>query len=155
MLSQWLGAIVQRRKFRPIKSVQELLLSIEPLVVGNRARYFAQLFQAIRIKVNDEMGALEALLKTSEQILKPGGKLVVITYHSLEDRMVKHFIKNGSLTGHQADQKSPFGEKKKWSLKPLTKKPILPSTHEIKKNSRSRSAKLRIAEKINKPPITS
>ena len=140
-------AIVQRRRFRPIKTVQELLLCLDPLVMGNRSRYFAQLFQAIRIKVNDEMGALEALLKTSEQILRPGGKLVVITYHSIEDRMVKHFMKSGRLDGKRIEA-DYFSEKKKWSLKPLTKKPILPTALEIKQNKRSRSAKLRIAEKI-------
>ena len=140
-------AIIQRRKFRPIKSVQELLLCLDPLVMGNRSRYYAQLFQAIRIKVNDEMGALEALLKTSEQILKPGGKLVIITYHSGEDRMVKHFMKSGLLAAEKAGS-DYFLSKKEWTLKTITKKPILPTEDEIKRNKRSRSAKLRVAEKI-------
>ncbi len=142
-------AILTRRKSRPIQNTQDLLQCIEPFVIGNRSRYLAQLFQAIRIKVNDEMGALVALLKTSERVLRPGGRLIVITYHSVEDRIVKHFMKRGQIDGVQKATFSNRREDSPWSMRPLTKKPITPTDQEIKLNNRARSAKLRVAEKID------
>jgi len=107
-------------------------------------RYLAQVFQAIRIEVNDEMDALEKLLEQSAEILKPKARLVVMSYHSLEDRLVKNYTKRGSLTGEI--EKDFYGN----VLKPFTeivRHPIVPSEEEIERNSRARSAKLRIAER--------
>lgn len=107
-------------------------------------RYLAQVFQAIRIEVNDEMGTLEKLLEQTADVLKPKGRLVVMSYHSLEDRLVKNYTKRGSLTGEI--EKDFFGN----VLKPFTeivRHPIVPNDEEIEGNSRARSAKLRIAER--------
>ena len=140
-------AIVKARSQRPITSIQEFLLCVEPLIMGNRSRYLAQVFQAIRIKVNDEIGALKSMLTASAQILKVGGRLSVLTYHSLEDRIVKHFVKRGVFDPKQQFTSDAFGEIPVWCLKPVNRKPILPSREEIQNNSRARSAKLRVAEK--------
>ncbi|MCL4113165.1 UNVERIFIED_CONTAM: hypothetical protein GTU68_065801 [Idotea baltica] len=123
-------AIVAARESRPISNSHEFLHCVEPLAIGHRPRYLAQVFQAIRIKVNDEINALEDFLEAGADMLVPGGRLVVLTYHSIEDRVVKHFIKNGK------------------SVESVNRKPILASAAELKANSRARSAKLRIAEKI-------
>ncbi|NND08141.1 MAG: 16S rRNA (cytosine(1402)-N(4))-methyltransferase RsmH [Saprospiraceae bacterium] len=139
-------AIVVARALRPIKNVQELLMCIGPLVMGNRSRYLAQVFQAIRIKVNDEIGSLRALLSTAADLLVVGGRLSILTYHSIEDRLVKHFMKSGKLG--PKEQEYEFEEDRKWYLKMLSKKPILPTREEVGRNRRARSAKLRIAEKI-------
>lgn len=107
-------------------------------------RYLAQVFQAVRIEVNDEMGTLERLLEQTSEVLKPKARLVVMSYHSLEDRLVKNYTKRGSLTGEI--EKDFFGN----VLKPFTeivRHPIVPSEEEIERNSRARSAKLRIAER--------
>ena len=108
-------------------------------------KYLAKVYQARRIEVNEEMRALEKFLSGAAASLKPGGRLAVITYHSLEDRMVKNFIRSGSVGGEE--DKDPFG----WSsapLKAVNRKPVLPDEAEIAFNTRARSAKLRIAEKI-------
>jgi 16S rRNA (cytosine1402-N4)-methyltransferase len=107
--------------------------------------YLAQVFQALRIEVNDELGALKDMLTQSLDVLKPGGRLVVMSYHSLEDRLVKNFIKSGNFDG--IVEKDPvFGtEKTPWIN--ISRKAIVPSIDEIKNNNRARSAKLRIAEK--------
>ncbi len=105
----------------------------------------AQLFQALRIEVNDEMGALEEMLKGALKILNPGGRLAVLTYHSLEDRLVKNFIKTGNFAGKV--EKDFFG-RVSTPLKALNSRPIIPSDDEINRNPRSRSAKLRAAVKI-------
>ncbi len=105
----------------------------------------AQLFQALRIEVNDEMGALEELLKGALKILNPGGRLAVLTYHSLEDRLVKNFIKTGNFAGKV--EKDFFG-RVSTPLKALNSRPIIPSDDEINRNPRSRSAKLRAAVKF-------
>lgn len=105
----------------------------------------AQLFQALRIAVNDEIGALRSLLVQARRVLRPGGRLAIITYHSLEDRLVKNFLRSGNLEGRE--EKDFFGR----SLSPfrlLTSKPIVPDEAEIEANPRSRSAKLRVAEKL-------
>jgi 16S rRNA (cytosine1402-N4)-methyltransferase len=108
-------------------------------------QYHAQLFQALRIEVNDELGALKEMLKQSLEILKPGGRLVVMSYHSLEDRLVKNFMKTGNFDG--IVEKDPvYGtEKTPWKL--ISRKAIAPGMNEIERNNRARSAKLRIAEK--------
>lgn len=137
-------AIISAREQRSISNTHEFLTCVEPQVMGNRARYLAQVFQAIRIKVNDEIGALQDFLVAGADMLVPGGRLVVLTYHSIEDRVVKHFIKSGK-TDHFENQL--LDKNDSWILRPLNKKPILPDDQEIKINSRARSAKLRIAEK--------
>ena len=105
----------------------------------------ARLFQALRIEVNQEMDALKEMLTAATECLKPGGRLVVITYHSLEDRMVKNIMKTGSIEGKE--EKDFFGNVSS-PYKLITRKPIVPNAEEQEKNPRSRSAKLRIAEKL-------
>jgi 16S rRNA (cytosine1402-N4)-methyltransferase len=138
-------AIVLRRASSPLISTGDLIESVSnctPKVKPHK--FLAQLFQAIRIEVNDEMGALRNLLEQSKDCLRIGGRIVVISYHSIEDRMVKNFFKKGSVDGKET--KDFFGN----LLKPFTeinRKPIVPSEEEMVQNSRSRSAKLRIAER--------
>ena len=103
------------------------------------------LFQALRIEVNNELEALEIMLQQAVDILNPGGRLVVISYHSLEDRIVKNLMKSGNIEGKI--EKDFYGNIIT-NLKPITRKPITPSDEELQENNRSRSAKLRIAEKI-------
>ena len=138
--------IVTHRKNVPLKDIGSLKALIEPVMRGNPNRYLAQLFQALRIEVNDEMGALKEFLDEATKSLKPGGRLSIITFHSLEDRIVKQFIKRGNS---QEDKRDLFGrEEHKWVLKPVVPKPIEPTEEELKNNPRARSARLRIAEKI-------
>ncbi|NLZ20255.1 MAG: 16S rRNA (cytosine(1402)-N(4))-methyltransferase RsmH [Bacteroidales bacterium] len=108
-------------------------------------KYLAKVYQALRIEVNEEMRALEKFLSGAAASLKSGGRLAVITYHSLEDRMVKNFIRSGNIEGKE--EKDPFGQSSA-PLKAVDRKPILPDEAEIAANTRARSAKLRIAEKI-------
>ena len=108
-------------------------------------KFLAKVYQALRIEVNQEMRSLEKFLTGAARALKPGGKLVIITYHSLEDRMVKNFIKAGNIEGKM--EKDFFGNATA-PLKAVNRKPILPQEEEIAANTRARSAKLRIAEKI-------
>lgn len=101
------------------------------------------MFQALRITTNDEMGDLRRFLDTSLKVLRPGGRLAILTYHSIEDRMVKNFMKTGNVDG--IEEKDFFGNSSSpWKL--ITRKPIEPSLHEIEANPRSRSAKLRVAQ---------
>ncbi|MEO7174535.1 MAG: 16S rRNA (cytosine(1402)-N(4))-methyltransferase RsmH [Saprospiraceae bacterium] len=138
-------AIVQQRSKQPFQWISDLVRLLETLWMGDKHRYFAQVFQAIRIEVNDEMGALQEFLRQSLEVLKPGGRLVVISYHSLEDRLVKNFMKAGNFEGDPIQD--DFGHiSRPWKL--ITKKPLLPGHEEVLDNSRSRSAKLRVAEKI-------
>jgi len=108
-------------------------------------KFFAQVFQALRIEVNEELESLKEFLQQSLQILKPGGRLVVISYHSLEDRLVKNFIKTGNFEGILA--KDFYGVPAQ-VFRQISRKPIVPNEEELRTNKRSRSAKLRIAEKI-------
>lgn len=136
--------IVSMRQVKPFDFVQDFIDRIQLLVKGNRNRYLAQVFQALRIEVNGEMDALKELLLQGADVLEEDGRFVVITFHSLEDRLVKHFFKTGTFDGKV--EKDVFGN----FVKPLSvvnKKPILPSASELAENSRSRSAKLRIAKK--------
>jgi 16S rRNA (cytosine1402-N4)-methyltransferase len=122
-------AIVEARRKARIRTTTELAEIVRRAVGFRKAGHPARkTFQALRMYVNDELGALEAFLRQAEEALAPGGRLVVITFHSLEDRLVKRFLKESGL-------------------KVLTKKPIAPSPEEVAKNPRSRSAKLRAAEK--------
>jgi 16S rRNA (cytosine1402-N4)-methyltransferase len=107
-------------------------------------RYLAQLFQALRIEVNDEMGALQELLEGAQQVLRPGGRLAIIAYHSLEDRMVKRLLKTGNVRGEP--EKDFYGHvKHSWQV--ITPHPVEPGEEELALNPRSRSAKLRVGEK--------
>ena len=137
--------ITEQRSITPIKTINQFKQLVKQIVKGNPNKYFAQVFQALRIEVNDEMDALKEMLQQSLSVLKPGGRIAVITFHSLEDRMVKNFFKQGSFDEMQANDL--FGTKQKPPFLVLTKKPIVPAEKEIKMNSRSRSAKLRIAAK--------
>ncbi len=137
--------IVQQRGLMPIKTIQQFKQAVESVVKGNPQKYFAQVFQALRIEVNDEMGALKELLQQTPSLLKSGGRIAIITFHSLEDRMVKNFFKTGSFSEEVMDDL--YGDKPESQFKILTKKPILPTDIETKRNKRSRSAKLRLVEK--------
>lgn len=108
-------------------------------------KFLAKVYQALRIEVNQEMRSLEKFLQGAEKSLRPGGRLVIITYHSLEDRMVKNFIRSGNVSGEVI--KDIYGNTA-GRLKAVTRKPVLPSEAEISSNTRARSAKLRVAEKI-------
>lgn len=138
-------AIVEQRESREIKTVSDFLIILDPLVRGKRARYLAQVFQALRIEANDEMAALRDFLESSKEVLKPDGRLVVMSYHSLEDRYVKNFMKKGTFDGEFI--KDDFGKIYR-PFKVLTKKAVEASEEELKRNSRARSAKLRIAERV-------
>lgn len=138
-------AVVAERTDRAIKTVEDLKRVALPLAPkGKEHKYLAQVFQALRIEVNDEMGALRDMLEESSKMLKPGGRLVVISYHSLEDRLVKNFFNTGKFKGDV--EKDIYGN----ALKPLqaiVRKPIKPEEKELSENPRSRSARLRIAER--------
>ncbi|MBA3648095.1 MAG: 16S rRNA (cytosine(1402)-N(4))-methyltransferase RsmH [Chitinophagales bacterium] len=137
--------IVSARNQREINTIEDLMESIQSGIRGNSHRYLSQLFQALRIAVNGELEALKAMLMGSKNVLKSGGRLAVISYHSLEDRIVKNFIRTGNTEGEL--EKDDFGTIKKY-FEPLNKKPITPGKEELIRNPRSRSARLRIAEKI-------
>jgi 16S rRNA (cytosine1402-N4)-methyltransferase len=119
---------------------------LDALVIGgNPNKYYAQVFQALRIEVNDELNALKEMLQQSYEVLDKGGVLAIITFHSLEDRLVKNFMKSGNFEGERITDE--FGRSKQY-FKLLSKKPIEATKEELKINPRSRSAKLRIAQKI-------
>lgn len=137
--------IVEKRARKPFETIGEFKQAISFCTPkGKENKYLAQVFQALRIEVNDEMKALEEMLEQAAEVLKPGGRLVVISYHSLEDRLVKNFIAKGKFFGEV--EKDLFGNEIK-PLEAVNRKPIVPSEQELLENSRSRSAKLRIAEK--------
>ena len=136
--------IVQGRNSSPVNSIREFRNLVHSVVKGNPNRYFAQVFQALRIEVNDEFGALMEMLKQVTEVLRPGGRIVIITFHSLEDRVVKKFYKTGTF---EEVSDELYGNKQKPPFIIITKKPLIPSPEEIEKNSRARSAKLRIAER--------
>lgn len=138
--------IVKTRQSSEIETTEQLKEVVDYLIPSHkRNKILAQLFQAIRIEVNDELKALKELLEQSVELLKEGGRISVISYHSLEDRLVKNIIRSGNFDGHI--EKDFFGNKKV-VLKALNKKPIVASPEEILKNPRSRSAKLRISQKL-------
>ncbi len=137
--------IVRQRQLKPIKTTEELksLFSYIPQFKQNKV--FAQIFQAIRIEVNQELEALKEMLVQAHRILKPQGRLVVISYHSLEDRLVKRFLKNGMFEGEP--ERDIFGNYSK-AFQLLQSKAIAPDQQEITENSRARSAKLRTGIKL-------
>ena len=137
--------IVTLRKTHSLKTINEFKNALFPIVKGNPEKYFAQVFQALRIEVNEELTALKEMLEQSVNVLEDGGRIAVITFHSLEDRIVKNFFKNGDFEEEQ--NQDLFGNRKKQALSVITKKPITPSLDELKNNPRSRSSKLRVAEK--------
>lgn len=141
--------IVTKREIRKINSTNDLVEIISELVPPHYLRKtLMRVFQSLRIYINDELSNLEQFLKNSVSLLKKGGRLVIISYHSLEDRIVKDFFKKESLT-QLSPKEDPFGtEKLAPRLRIITKKPVIPSLKEIEKNYRSRSAKLRVAERI-------
>jgi 16S rRNA (cytosine1402-N4)-methyltransferase len=139
-------AVVLSRESAPLLSVDDLTLAVKSLVPPrNENKFYARLFQALRIEVNNELVNLKEMLKQALEMLVPGGRLVVITYHSLEDRLVKNFMRSGSFEGEidkdfYGNVHTPF--------RVVTKRAIVAGEEEIAANPRARSAKLRIAEKI-------
>ena len=137
--------IVNARTGKMITRSEEFLQVIAPCVPKQKEKkYLAQVYQALRIEVNGELEALEDMLKEAERALRPGGRLVVITYHSLEDRIAKNFLKSGNFEGKV--EKDFYGHVKR-NFELVNRKVIVPSEEEIERNPRARSAKLRIAEK--------
>jgi 16S rRNA (cytosine1402-N4)-methyltransferase len=135
--------IVSNRKGTNVQTIGALKAMLGPVIRGgNPNRYLAQVFQALRIEVNDELGVLKEFLQQAADSLKPGGRLCIISFHSLEDRIVKQFMKRGRW-----DEPKPFEEEIKAALKAVNAKSIEPTEEEIKRNPRSRSARLRVAEK--------
>jgi 16S rRNA (cytosine1402-N4)-methyltransferase len=136
--------IVENRRKSKIRTIEEFIHLIQPAIMGSKPKYLAQVFQALRIEVNDELKALEDLLYDAYEVLKPDGIVAVITFHSLEDRIVKNFFKTGNPDGtiDQDDYGKIFRP-----FKVINKKPIEPGFDEIKTNNRARSAKLRVAKR--------
>ena len=140
------SVLVRSRESKKIETIGDFLEILKPFTGRDKEKKFlAQVFQALRIEVNDEMRALREMLEQTLQVLKTGGRLVVITYHSLEDRLVKNFLKTGNFEGKVEQDffgnvKSPF--------RLVNNKVVVPSDEEVERNPRSRSAKLRIAEKL-------
>ena len=139
------SSILKHRADSPIATIGELINILQPFFPRDREKKeMAKAFQALRIEVNHEMEALKEMLMAAAQILKPGGRLVVITYHSLEDRLVKNLMKTGNTEGHE--EKDFYGQVSS-PFNIVTRKPVLPTEEEQLTNPRSRSAKLRVAEK--------
>ena len=138
-------AIVKARDTKTIKTIGDFLDIVKPLFGREREKKeLAKVFQALRIEVNQEMEALKEMLYTAMEVLKPGGRLVVITYHSLEDRMVKNIMKTGNVEGKAVQD---FYGNIQTPFRLINNKVIVASDEEVERNPRSRSAKLRIAEK--------
>jgi len=138
--------IAQARQSSALRTIDDLKNALHGIVKGNPNKYFAQVFQALRIEVNEELTALRELLQQIPLLLKPGGRVAIITFHSLEDRLVKNFFRRGSL---EEAEENPFTiEQSVNELKVITKKPITPGDKELRQNPRSRSAKLRVAERL-------
>jgi 16S rRNA (cytosine1402-N4)-methyltransferase len=140
------AAIVEARNGKQIKTIEDLKGIFKKLAPkGKDFKYAAQVFQALRIEVNNELDALKEMLTRTANVLKPGGRLVVISYHSLEDRLVKNFIGKGKFSGEV--EKDVFGNQLK-PFKSVTRKPVVASEIEVAENNRARSARMRVAEKI-------
>lgn len=138
-------AIVDARTAKPLNAIADLKNIAQQCRMGEEHKYLAQVFQAVRMEVNGELAALESLLQQSAEVLVPGGRLAVITFHSLEDRVVKNYMKHSTF--NDEPEKDIYGNFSK-HFRLMNKKPIEASEKERKENSRSRSAKLRVAEKI-------
>jgi 16S rRNA (cytosine1402-N4)-methyltransferase len=138
--------IVEARRTTNLKTTKDLKNALAGIVKGNPNKYFAQVFQALRIEVNDEMGALKELLTQLPDVLKTGGRAAIITFHSIEDKLVKTFFRQGTF---EPEEEHPFENRiSKSVFRLVNKKPIEASDEEQKRNPRSRSAKLRIAERM-------
>jgi len=140
------NAIVKARETKPLvrfEDLQAVLMRFAP--VAKDIKFFAKILQALRIEINEELEALKEFLTQAAEVLKPGGRLVVMSYHSLEDRLVKNFIKTGNFEG---TVEQDFYGNVKSTFNVITRKPLVPQEKELELNSRSRSAKLRIAEKL-------
>ncbi len=135
-------AIVKARQRKPIETVQELLSVIEPNLIGNKYRYWGQVFQSLRMEANDEIAALQDMLAQTAAVIAPQGRLCVITFHSLEDKLVKNWVKNGCF--NDTPEKDFYGNVN-LPFQTVHKKPLEPSPAEIAANSRAHSAKLRVA----------
>ncbi len=139
------AAIVRARGVSEFKTIDDLMTVLKPLAPrGRENKYYAQVFQALRIEVNDEINALKEMLERVPRVLRPGGRIVVISYHSLEDRIVKNFFNKGKFSGEP--EKDFYGNVLR-PLRPVTRKPVVPGPEEISANRRARSAKMRVAEK--------
>ncbi len=137
--------ITKARGEKPIHTTAELIAAIKECTpVQHPNKYLAKVFQALRLELNEEMGALKELLRQSAELLNAGGRLAVISYHSLEDRLVKNYMRAGNFEG--IPQKNMYGHDIR-PFNPVTRKPIIPKEKEVELNNRARSAKLRIAEK--------
>jgi len=140
------AAIVDKRRQKAIKTIEDLKSILSDFAPrGKEYKYFAQVFQALRIEVNSELEVLKEMLIKCSSLLKPGGRFVVISYHSLEDRLVKNYFNKGKFFGDV--EKDVFGNELK-PLKSISRKPIVASEEETSENNRARSAKMRIAEKL-------
>lgn len=138
--------IVMMRNTVSLKTIDGFKNAVRSIVKGNPNKYFAQVFQALRMEVNEEVQVLKEMLEQSVLLLNPGGRIAVITFHSIEDRLVKNFFKSGTF---EETEDNPFiNTKKEVVFKVITKKPVVAAQEELKKNTRSRSAKLRVAERI-------
>ena len=138
--------IVQQRNHLQVQTIEQFKALISSVVKGNPNKYLAQVFQALRMEVNDEMGALKEMLQQIPAVLKTGGRVAIITFHSIEDRLVKNFFRQGSFDETPDNPFLPVV--KEQVLKVITKKPIIAAQEELKQNTRSRSAKLRVAERM-------
>jgi 16S rRNA (cytosine1402-N4)-methyltransferase len=137
--------IVAAHHAAPIKTTEDLVKVLSKMAPGGREnKFYAQIFQALRIEVNDELAALKELLEQSSKLLKPGGRLVVISYHSLEDRLVKHFMRSGNFEDKvEKDIKGQIHA----PFVPISRKAIVATPEEVMNNPRARSARLRVAER--------
>lgn len=139
------ACVAKARALRPIETTEEFLEVVKPLFGRDREKKeLAKAFQALRIEVNHEMDALKEMLSAATELLRPGGRLVVLTYHSLEDRMVKNLVKTGNVEGRRVED---FFGNVECPFRAVNNKVIVPDEEEQRVNPRSRSAKLRIAEK--------
>ena len=138
-------SIIEYRANQEIKASSDFIKMLGPMIRGSKVRYLSQVYQALRIEVNDEINALKDFLLDAHKVLKKGGRLSVISYHSLEDRLVKNFFKVGNFEGKMIQD--DFGNIER-IFKPINRKVILANEKELEENSRARSAKLRVAEKL-------
>lgn len=139
-------ALVKARSSREIVTIADLLDIVKPFINPRQEKKeLAQVFQALRMEVNHEVDALAGFLSQTLKVLKPGGKLAIITYHSIEDRMVKNFMRSGNIDGKV---ETDFFGRSETPIRPVNNKVIVPTEEEVERNPRSRSAKLRVAEKI-------
>jgi 16S rRNA (cytosine1402-N4)-methyltransferase len=137
--------IVQQRSLHALNTISEFKQAVHSAVKGNPNKYFAQVFQALRIQVNDEFGALSDMLLQVPALLRSGGRIAVITFHSAEDRIVKNFFRSGTAVETEVDE--VYGTRAESPFISITKKPVTATDKELKENPRSRSAKLRVAER--------